>query len=151
VVAGARVAGVDRDAVLVGRDQAASEPAHFAVGVADLDRDRLADCAPEMLRTAEGALEAGAAHLERERPEVGERVERGLDAFGRRRDRVEVDAAVTVDDHAHGASASRAGELDVEELEAERREQRFDGGDDRFPFRHRRSPPRSTRPSPGPS
>src|SRR5262249_61835677 len=81
------------------------------VGLADLPRDGLADGPPEVLRPVQGALEPGTAHLQRVRSAAVEIVERGLDALRRRRDGVEVDAAVAVDDDADRAGAARAREL----------------------------------------
>src|SRR5262249_2645444 len=108
-------------------------------------RDGLADGPPEVLRPVQGALEPGAAHLQRVRSEAIEIVERGLDALRRRRDGVEVDAAVAVDDDADRAGAARARELPVEKFQAERRGHGLAGGADGPSPRPGLSPPSSLR------
>ena len=97
-----------------------------------LDGHGLVDGPPVVLRAAQRPLDARARHLEQVRPgQLGAASSTGEIACDADGDRVEVDAALAVDGDPQRAGATAAGDLDVEQFEAERGEHGRDKAFDR--------------------
>src|SRR5215813_6923775 len=129
---------LERDALGVHREQRAGVAAAALARLLELDEHPRADEAPEVRLGAQHPVETGRGHLER----VGAR-DRVLDVKERRHLAahplavLEADAALLVDEQAQLRVRAARGELELDQLVAEPREQRLEEPDQPVPQRRR--------------